>query len=407
MAETKIHISIQSQNLEFSDWISLLTLSLTPLFAHLISGVPSPTYLCNTRPRWHDRITHYNPTSIYWRYFAVTDRRLRSKSWTPRSLAASNALFWTSKGWNGSEEMVKSSNAFFKRDSYGTHISLISASTIKTIVITIQGLQAQYLVMQAIFGRGSWHIALDSLFYPLAILGLVRLPAAFWLVDEKTYHNYDSPSSFPISDVPFASKIEQSTLSLLTSPDNIDQERYRPPWGKVGILVRAFFMAVLLTLSFTSCWELIPHPSATLTHHYSLTAYAITLLNIYLLVVTIAIMAISITRGASTTIIPCISKWWYKLYTLSLFAAILGCFIIAALETRKTPCGQFTSFPSQFDTRTCARSFFVQAEGAIGTAIGVVERTQNGSVKVVTFDGWCQYDQWKGLLNESISVDSR
>lgn len=83
----------QASGILFVEWINLFTLCLAPLIVHIVAGVPSPVYLSNPRPRWHERLGHYNPTSILWRYFSVIDRRTRSKACNSANMAASNANF--------------------------------------------------------------------------------------------------------------------------------------------------------------------------------------------------------------------------------------------------------------------------------------------------------------------------
>jgi hypothetical protein len=79
MVDYKISpLEVQNQGITFPDWIGILTLCFAPLIAHVLSGAPRPSYLSPTRPTWHDQLTHYNPTSILWRYAAITDRRIRA-----------------------------------------------------------------------------------------------------------------------------------------------------------------------------------------------------------------------------------------------------------------------------------------------------------------------------------------
>lgn len=71
----------QSYNIPFDEWITLFTLSLAPLLPHIAAGVPLPSLLIDNkkaRPSWHDKICLYKPTSIRWRYTAITDRRIRA-----------------------------------------------------------------------------------------------------------------------------------------------------------------------------------------------------------------------------------------------------------------------------------------------------------------------------------------
>ncbi|KAI1137161.1 hypothetical protein F5Y05DRAFT_388330 [Hypoxylon sp. FL0543] len=132
----------QSGDIPFSDWVSVITVSLAPLLAHIVAGVPEPTVLRLDEPRWHDRIGHYNPTSILWRYAAIADRRMRALKWDEGTLAATNSLFWTPKGWNGSEDMVTRALPYCTRLPRGSRLKLFSWETAKTIITTIQGSQA-------------------------------------------------------------------------------------------------------------------------------------------------------------------------------------------------------------------------------------------------------------------------
>jgi hypothetical protein len=56
-------LQYNSSCITFTEWVSLFTLCLAPLTAHIISGAPSVPYLSHTRPKWYDHLCHYNPTS--------------------------------------------------------------------------------------------------------------------------------------------------------------------------------------------------------------------------------------------------------------------------------------------------------------------------------------------------------
>src|SRR5579871_1490129 len=95
-----------------NEWFSLITLCLVPLVTHIVVAIPTIVCLQAKRPRWHDKIGLYNPTSILWHYFAIADRRIRSKDWEPYDLAAANIYFWVDDGWDGSEKRVETSRPF-------------------------------------------------------------------------------------------------------------------------------------------------------------------------------------------------------------------------------------------------------------------------------------------------------
>lgn len=127
----------------------------------------------------------YNPTTILWRYLAIVDRRVRRRNWTAADMAASNAYFWTDDGWDGSEEMMVRSHAFCARTPSHNQTELLSTESLKTIIATLQGVQAITVMVRGVLatnGVGNQAfksvIAMDKIFYPLASFGVLRLFAA-------------------------------------------------------------------------------------------------------------------------------------------------------------------------------------------------------------------------------------
>ncbi|KAF7885717.1 uncharacterized protein EAF02_004226 [Botrytis sinoallii] len=185
----------QASGILFADWINLFTLCLAPLIVHIVAGVPSPVYLSSPRPRWHERLGHYNPTSILWRYFSIIDRRARSRAWNSADMAASNAYFWTSSGWDGSENMMRKSRRFCSRIPSSPHAVWVSKTSAETVATVLQGLQAAWQLVGGLNGGAySNTISLGTVFAPLAICGLIRLPAAVWISDDYSYVDVDIDS---------------------------------------------------------------------------------------------------------------------------------------------------------------------------------------------------------------------
>jgi hypothetical protein len=176
-----IYLFTLQNNFNFNEWVSNLTLCVAPFIVHLLAGVPSPVYLCSHRPLWHEYLGHINPTSIIWRYLAITDRRARTKSkaWMPTSMTASNNLFWTWKGWDGSEQIIRESAQFLVRQPQETHVRLLSLSTMKTLIATSQGVQSLYTLLLTLSTKGSIGNSIVTIFLPLSTLGLLRLRS--WL----------------------------------------------------------------------------------------------------------------------------------------------------------------------------------------------------------------------------------
>lgn len=67
---------------------------------------------------------------------------------------------------------------------------------VQTTIVTRQGVAALSSLSKGIFGRGSYdYTGLDGIFFPLAILGLLRICAAPWLTEDFLYDAWRQPSS--------------------------------------------------------------------------------------------------------------------------------------------------------------------------------------------------------------------
>lgn len=238
-----IEFKHQSQSIPFSEWLSLLTLCFAPLVAHVLVGVPEPT-VCGKLPLpWHERICHFNPTSIFWRYFAIVDRRAHARKWDrPDDLGAVNATFWDGNRWDGSvEKMVRMRGKATKEPSYH-HIYVFSASAVGTLIITLQGIQAIYELIANATGSvyASGH-PISKVFFPLAILGLARLPAAPWLTAEYRYrqHKESEPLGEGYSEplLPLTPHIDTNPIA---AGSNVPSNQYYPQNSWRGILPGLF-----------------------------------------------------------------------------------------------------------------------------------------------------------------------
>ena len=156
----------------------------------------------------------YNPTSIIWRYAAITDRRIRAIQWSRRDLAATNAIFWTSDGWNGGEEMVTTSATYCLRYPESTRVEILSLTMLKTVITTLQGASAFYILVGSVAGVALPGVAIgfgvDTLFFPLSILGCLRLCAAAWLTDDFVYQGSGLRDT---SSTESAGPVRQSTMA--------------------------------------------------------------------------------------------------------------------------------------------------------------------------------------------------
>ncbi|KAL2689083.1 hypothetical protein Neosp_003135 [[Neocosmospora] mangrovei] len=318
-------LRVQNQEISFFEWVTLLTLCLTPLVAHVLVGVPSPTILDDNRPTWYHRICHYNPTSILWRYAIIADRRIRAENWSKADLAATNALFWTNGRWNGSEDITKGIHQHYVHLPEGTQASLFSREMVKTLIVTFQGLQAITLLSggltEGAIGFTKW-MAVDIIFFPIALIGLLRLFCCFWLTEDFSY-----PSS------------TDNTSCLCRQPDNSSQsfERFSEDNQSSQFLPTTYWASILFRFVY---------------------------------------------------------NLWYQTYTGFIISFAIVAIVISCVETRKSPCGKFTSgYGHDADVRACL--------GSVADAIPVTDGIGE------PFFGLAAYGHTKMDNGSFVKVDDR
>ncbi|KAH6648441.1 hypothetical protein BKA67DRAFT_661416 [Truncatella angustata] len=355
---TKIYpLTFQSRGISFPEWVSLFTLALAPLIAHIIAGAPEPSYLCKRRPKWHERISHYNPTSILWRYAAIADRRIRANAWDPSDMAASNALFWTAEGWDGSEAMVDTSLPQCNQLPAKSRIRIFSVEMLKTLIVTLQGAQAMTLIALGAARTTSAqsvisNMAVDFVFFPIALLGVLRLPAGLWLTEHFVYGaSFTRLEEHNLQIYQHGSYVSKD--GLLDSPAIVveNRRRFRPCTFWPSILFRVFFTLFLLGLPTMLGVYILPWAGAV---RFTTTNFVVCMFYLMFTLATAAVFIRYLAVGATSTVVPCINSVWYKAYTMMLGILALGMIIVACIETRKTPCGKYTSFSgSEGDLLAC------------------------------------------------------
>ncbi|ETS85263.1 hypothetical protein PFICI_03288 [Pestalotiopsis fici W106-1] len=349
----------QSSDISFQEWISLFTLCLAPFIAHVFAGAPRPSILASASPPWHEYMCIYNPTAIIFRYAAIVDRRIRAHEWVPHDAAAANALFWTDQGWDGSEHMRTNSLQFCTLLPEQPRTRILSMEMLKTIITTLQGVQAAVRYIGAAAGTVymiTGQPAVDAIFGPLSLLGLFRIFAGFWLVDDYTYSTAISGASAKALQTTSLEPLRRPSLDSLY--DNTDAQgvlaidgQYKPTtqWGSRAFRSIYFLLLVVLWVLVT-VWTFVgPLREATMTV-FLMAAY-----HFVLFTVTMAVCAWYFCRGRTTsTILPCISHVAFKAYTVFWLLATVALVVVAALETFKTPCGTYTSIPAKFSGFFCS-----------------------------------------------------
>ncbi|OTA92517.1 hypothetical protein M434DRAFT_387163 [Hypoxylon sp. CO27-5] len=386
-------LRLERSDISFSDWISVITLSLAPLLAHIVAGVPEPTTLSCDEPKWHDRITHYNPTSILWRYAAITDRRIRACAWDRGTLAATNALFWTTEGWDGSEDMVTRALPFCVRLPRRARLKVLSWETVKTIITTIQGLQVTAAAISNFYGPNSltFGFGIDVVFYPLAFLGLLRLPAAFWLTDDYAFtaHQLVLTKTRPLD-------VQRASIDSLLEDRDItcpSTTQFRPSsWASRLFLI---FYILLLQSILGILFFYSSGGGQTVTSFIFYLVYQI------IPIVSILLFSYYFIRGlTSTTIIPCISSSWYKAYSLILMGLMMALIVVASLQTRQTPCGKYTSDLEMYDGTTLCETddtlLVIVGDDADRSAFGLASRPPNQTTGAILKGSEFWVDGFKG-----------
>lgn len=424
---TVIAFSYQSYGVDFGEWISLFTLSLAPLITHILTGIPDTIQLYTRPPHWSDRLVHFNPTSILWRYFAILDRRVRSKSWNTADMAASNTLFWTSNGWDGSEEMMVRSRAFCIRLPNHARIDLLSGSTLQTVLVALQGLQALYATRSRT--DYSERISLATIFLPVAIFGLLRLPTALWLSSDFAYaeprslhvlshdetHSGDFGEPIPddvegqilapqrtssVAERPFDPSVSMAKTEQITAMGlHLQLELQSPLASQIlpglklwsvdtwrGRLVRIMFITPVIAIDglVMSGFIRIATGKAFLL---TATALAVEITYLTFFICTTCIFAVNLITGKSTTtVLPGITSMWYKVYTGVLMIMAIAMIVLASIETRKSSCGVYTALSQNWDAKICPDYTFVQNATM---QWNVTYAEQPAIFKIEQLDGFC------------------
>lgn len=411
-------VTYQSGRIPFDGWTTLFTLCLTPLVAHIYAGVPKIVHLSRDKPHWRHKLGLYNPTTILWRYLAITDRRIRAKHWDAAELCAVNVYFWTPRGWDGSEAMPQKSREYCVALPDKTRTTLFSASTINTLIVTLQGANAIFVFVQGLIRPSEFSnsavISVGTVFFPMAIFGLVRLIAGFWLTDDFTYVNPEDlqpDRAIVTAENPKSnSQSGKTQLLYVQSHPNYElfdiaesrvSDDYMPPNAWQSWLFRVFFLSPIVGLVFLCVFYLGPIGSGHSNIWITASEFALILFYIFFLSASTIIYVVYFVRGqTTTTIIPCISSVWYQLYTGVLLALMLFLVIISSIETRMNSCGYYSTWPSSLDY--CMGVVPVVSnhsanQGVFGLA--VIGDTSNpvfntsgapsSQASVVYFNGWC------------------
>ena len=235
-----------------------------------------------------------------------------------------------------------------------THVEVASLTTMKTVITTLQGVSALYLLVGAMSGAALPGVAIgfgiDAVFFPLAILGLLRLCAATWLTEDFVYQR---------GGLRNVTTIVQTHRTLLPKDSDMEPDQQptalepliTAPYETAGFkspteswkscLFRIFFLLLLGGVWTLALLIFTPVLGDTF---FTTTTFLLGLFYFVFITVSLVLYAFYFIRGqTTTTILPCISSTWYRIYTLLLVGLVVVLIIIASIETNKSPTGLYTS----------------------------------------------------------------
>jgi hypothetical protein len=367
----KITFTYQSYLNDPIQWFSMFTLCLAPLVTHVAFGLPKTVILSpdnhaeaastSVSPPWTECLTHFNPVTLVWRYYSIAYARLRSPSWDAADLAAVNAAFWDPKSrrWDGSEITLLLSRRYLSTPPQSSHVKIASGSTLATIALTLQGVQAIFfMVGNAVTKTIGFAEGLPGTFVPLGLLGLLRLPAASWVSNDWGYtfsrKKYEQREGLGFQELEYTG----SVMSMgLNEPEGecwtafpVEPERRRlldPRRSWKCILYRLWWIssiAAVMSLAIMDIAEDFNPRRRNIPLSISHILYLFMYLELcvgMLLITTVFVLR----RDHTSTIIPCIQSRWYKGYTWLMMVTAVAAVVVLSLETVQLPDGRITTTP--------------------------------------------------------------
>ncbi|KAK4463258.1 hypothetical protein QBC42DRAFT_285733 [Cladorrhinum samala] len=224
-----------------------MTLCFAPLVTHFFIGLPIMVNQTTRRIPWRCVAPLLHPTTILWRYMTILDRRLRCRRWTPERFSATNAAFFTHKGWTSSEQKMEESLRDLVRWPPSTRASLLSVSVLGTLVVAIQGVQVlnEMIIVPTLGLDSSQGVA--TVFFPLAIISLFRLFPALCITQDFAFREDRARAGIEIR----RARQQPGGLNAASNASISDQPRLWP-----AIALRISAVLVFTRISTNHCLHL-------------------------------------------------------------------------------------------------------------------------------------------------------
>ncbi|KAK4234376.1 hypothetical protein C8A03DRAFT_37845 [Achaetomium macrosporum] len=367
-------IHLQSQNIQFNEWLAQLTQCLAPWATHVLVGVPTIVNLADESIPWHCYIALYNLLSILWRYFIICDRRLRCREWTPGRMAATCTMFWDGKQWSSTERETEEQLHRLQRPPPYTRTPILSVPMLGTMVVLIRCSQALYEFIEV----GSSGVLLAQgvarVFFLIAVASLFRLAPAFWITQEFAFRDGRGGTGRdegPRAPAPAFELTEQRTraASLCTKSSRSNgtipaAEGAEGPGPKPTPFERQthpkaiVWRTAVMSLNFAIFVGQIYHIAHGFTFSRSNPASNVALHFLYhsLMGVMVILFPYFLYRKrADDVAITCMNSTWYVGWTVVWYLGAATVIAINAVEMPRTHCGAYTTYlpAAEMDERLC------------------------------------------------------
>jgi hypothetical protein len=260
--------------------------------------------------------------------------------------------------------MVCSAAPYCSKSPESTHAEIISVTMLKTTITTLQGISALYSVIGLLTGVTTTNfvpiMGVDMIFYPVSVLGLLRLCAATWLTEDFHYASTNTGLSNILTQGTPKPDMDDLDIQLMEFGDILDPclarplqraPRFTPPRSsRPSIVFRAFYLLVLGGIWGVSFLHTVP---AYYKYNQSTTtSFLVAHVYFLLLAISLGLYTFYFFRGqTTTTVLPCISSIWYRVYTMLVTGFTLALIVVASIETNKRPDGLYTSEPPRVELK--------------------------------------------------------
>jgi hypothetical protein len=378
-----------------SQWFTMFTLCLAPLVSHLALGLPRTVIMSpepaedsepkpsskpsHLYPHWSERIALFNPVTLVWRYYGILYYRIRrGRSWDAADLAAANAAFWDPKTrrWDSTDRTLYLSRRYLTTPPELSHVNVVSGSTLSTLVLTLQGVQALFFMIgETVSVYNAFPDGLPTIFLPIGLLGLLRLPAATWVSNDWGFafpkkgelERRDTELSTFRNDLDYQGGgrlgvVEYAALEAKEAEatgEDLEQKLFRQdvsdetrPLLKTTHwkcqAYRAWWIVSVSGLMILGIRDIVNTFNPYVRNiplSVSDTLYSIMYLELCSGMLLITAAYVPQPRAHARTIIPCVQSLWYKFYTGLMGVTALATIVVACLETVQLPDGEYTTVP--------------------------------------------------------------